>query len=47
LENKKHGVWLPHSVQEAALHQIDKETGPDFWWQAIQKEMKKVMVAFE
>jgi hypothetical protein len=27
--------------------QIDKETATDFWWQAIQKEMKKVMVAFE
>ena len=25
-----------------------KETGTDFWWQAIQKEMKnKVMIAFE
>jgi hypothetical protein len=41
----KYSVWLPHSVQEAL--QIDKETGTDFWWQAIQKEMKKVMVAFE
>ena len=37
---------LPQSVREAL--QIDKETGVDFWWQAIQKEiMKKVMVAFE
>ena len=36
---------MPHSVQEALT--IDKETGTDFWWQAIQKEMKKVMVAFE
>ena len=43
--NHKYGVRLPHSVQEAL--QIDKETGTDFWWQAIQKEMKKVMVAFE
>ena len=41
----KYGVRLPHSVQEAL--QIDKETGTDFWWNAIQKEMKKVMVAFE
>jgi hypothetical protein len=32
-------------VQEALL--IDKETGTDFWWQAIQKEMKKVMIAFK
>ena len=36
---------LPHSVQEA--FQIDKEKGSNFWWQAIQKEKKKVMVAFE
>ena len=32
-------------MQEAL--QIDKETGTDLWWRAIQKEMKKVMVAFE
>jgi hypothetical protein len=41
----KYGVRLPHSVQEAL--RIDKETGTDFWWNAIQKEMKKVMVAFD
>lgn len=41
----KYGIRLPHSLQEAL--QIDMETGTDFWWQAIQKEMKKVMVAFE
>ena len=41
----KNGIKLPHSVQEAL--QIDKETGTDFWWQAIQKEMKKVMIAFD
>ncbi len=39
----KYGVKLPHSVQEA--FQIDKEMGTDFWWKAIQKEMKKVTVA--
>jgi Reverse transcriptase (RNA-dependent DNA polymerase) len=43
--NHKYGIKLPHSVQEAL--QIDKETGTDFWWKAIQKEMKKVMIAFE
>jgi hypothetical protein len=32
-------------VKEAL--QIDKETGTDFWWKAIQKELRKVMVAFE
>jgi hypothetical protein len=41
----KYGVRLPHSMQEAL--QIDKETGTDFWWKAIQKEMKKVMIAFD
>ena len=41
----KFGVRLPHSVQEAL--QIDKETGTDFWWRAIQKELNKVMIAFE
>ncbi len=41
----KYGVRLPHSVQEAL--QIDKETGTDFWWNAIQKELKKVTVALE
>ena len=43
--NYKYGFRLPHSVQDA--FQIKKETGTDFRWQAIQKEMKKVMVAFE
>jgi hypothetical protein len=35
----KYGVKLPHSVQE--ILQIDKETGTDFRWKAIQKEMKR------
>ena len=41
----KYGVRLPHSVQEAL--QLDKESGTDFWWKAIQKELKKVMIALE
>ena len=41
----KFGVRLPHSVQEAL--QIDRETGTDFWWKAIQKETGKVEVALE
>ena len=41
----KFGVRLPHSVKEAL--QIDKETGTDFWWKAIQKELAKVMIALE
>lgn len=40
----KYGVRLPHSVQEAS--EIDKETGTDFWWEGIQKEMKKQMIAW-
>jgi hypothetical protein len=32
-------------MQEALV--IDKETGTDFWWKVIQKELGKVMVAFE
>lgn len=31
----KYGVHLPHSVKEA--FQIDKETGTNFWWNAIQR----------
>ena len=27
--------------------EIDNETGTDFWWNAIQKELKKDMVAFK
>ena len=41
----KYGVRLPHSVQEALA--IERETGTDFWWKAIQKELSKVMVALE
>ena len=41
----KYGVRLPHSVQEALA--IDKDTETDFWWKAIQKELNKVMMAFE
>ena len=41
----KYGVKLPYSVKEAL--KIDKETGTNFWWKAIQKEMQKVMVAFK
>jgi hypothetical protein len=36
----KFGIQLPHSVQQAL--QIDKETGTDLWWRAIEKEMKNV-----
>ena len=41
----KFGIKVPHSVAEAL--EIDKETGTDFWWKAIAKEHKKIMVAFD
>ena len=41
----KYGVRLPHSMKEAL--EIDHKTGIDFWWKAIQKEMRKVTIAFE
>ena len=36
---------MPKTIKEAL--QIDKETGTNFWREAIEKEMKNVMVAFE
>ena len=41
----KYGVELPHDVASAL--KIDRETGTDFWRQAIEKEMKNVLPAFE
>jgi hypothetical protein len=41
----KYGIELPHSVQ-AALD-IDRRTGTTFWRDAIEKEMKNVLMAFE
>jgi hypothetical protein len=35
----------PHSVEEALA--IDKRTGTTFWREAIEKEMKNVLMAFE
>jgi hypothetical protein len=43
--NQKYGIQLPHTVKRAL--QIDKETGTTFWQDALQKEMKAVMVAFK
>ena len=40
----KFGIRLPHTVEEAL--KIDEETGTDFWRKAIEKEMKKVKVAW-
>ena len=39
------GIRMPKSVPEAL--QIDEDTGTTYWWDAIKKEMDKVMVAFD
>jgi hypothetical protein len=41
----KYGIELPHSVKEALA--IDKRTGTTFWRDAIEKEMKNVLMAFD
>ena len=41
----KFGIKLPKMIKEAL--EIDKTTEMDYWWKAIQKEMKKMMVAFD
>ena len=42
---QKYGIELPKTVARAL--EIDKETGTTFWRDALEKEMKTVMVAFE
>jgi hypothetical protein len=41
----KFSIKLPKTVEEA--YQIDEETGMAFWRNAIEKELKKLRVAFE
>ena len=41
----KFGIRLPKTAAEAL--QIDKETGTDFWQKAIEKELRKVKIAWE
>ena len=41
----KFGIRVPTSIQEALA--IDKETGTTFWWNAIKREVDKIMIAFE
>ena len=41
----KFGIQLPQSVEEALA--IDRATNTTFWFDAIQKEMKNVRVAFK
>ena len=42
---QKFGIELPKTVERAL--KIDDETGTTFWRDAIKKEMKTVMVAFD
>jgi hypothetical protein len=41
----KYGIQLPKSVEEA--YEIDRQTGTDFWHQAILKEMRNNAVVFK
>jgi hypothetical protein len=41
----KYGVELPKSVKQALA--IDRNTGTRFWTEAIKKEMKNILPAFE
>ena len=41
----KFGIRVPKSVQEAK--QLDEQNGDTLWWDAICKEMKNVLIAFE
>ena len=41
----KFGIEVPKDVERAL--EIDRQMGTTFWRDAIDKEMKKVMVAFE
>ena len=41
----KFGIRLPKTAAEAL--QIDKEMGTDFWQKAIEKELRKVKIAWE
>jgi hypothetical protein len=44
-KNHKYGIQVPHTIEEAYL--IDKETGTDYWHQAVLKEMKNNAIAFK
>ena len=40
----KFGIEMPKSVEHAL--ELDKQNGNTFWYDAIQKEMKNVKIAF-
>ena len=44
-KNLKYGIKIPNSVAEAI--RLDKENGNNLWRDAINKEMKNVLVAFK
>ena len=44
-KNIKFGIRVPNSVEEA--YALDKENGNTFWTDAINKELKNVIVAFK
>jgi hypothetical protein len=39
----KMGIKLPHSMEETL--EIDRVTGMDHWWKALNKDMSKVKTA--
>ena len=43
--NQKYGIEIPKTIKRAL--EIDKETGTTFWTDAIRKEMKAILPAFE
>ena len=38
----KFSIRFPHSIEEAL--NIDEQTGTNFWWQAINKEMQHMRI---
>ena len=44
-KNIKFGVRVPNSIEEA--YQLDKENGNNLWGDAVNKELKNVIVAFK
>ena len=40
-------IWDKSAQECSEALQIDKDTGTTYWWDAIKKEMDKVMVAFD
>ena len=45
IKGRKYRIRLPKTIKEAL--QINKETDTNFWREAIDKEMRNIMVAFD